>query len=85
MRQGVRAAAIGLDRIVVDCRAAVEPLGDHLKIRSKLALQDAGPSLRARKSAPGCGIVTPGVGIAEDDDDWHGLKLLSLDRWKRLV
>ena len=54
-RQRIRAAAIRLDRIVVDRRAAVEPLGDHLKIRSKLALQDAGPSLRARKSAPVAG------------------------------
>src|SRR6202034_3013238 len=79
-RQGVRAAAIGLDRIVVDRGAAVEPLGDHLKIRSKLALQDARPSLGARKPAAGCGIVTPRVGIAEGDDDGHRLTLLSLDR-----
>ena len=48
-RQGVGAAAIGLDRIIVDRRAAVEALGDHLKIRSELTLQDAGPPLRARE------------------------------------
>ena len=74
-RERIRAAAIGLDRIVVDRRAAVEALGDHLKIRPKLALQDARPALRARKSSPGCGIVTPGVGIAEGDDDRHRFKL----------
>src|SRR6202044_3764873 len=50
-RERVGAAAIGLGRIVVDRGAPVEPLGDHLEIRPKLALQDAGPSLRARKSA----------------------------------
>ena len=74
-RQRVRAAAIRLDRIVVDRRAAIKPLGDHLKIRSKLALQHARPSLRARESRPGFGIVTPGVGIAEGDDDRHRLTL----------
>jgi hypothetical protein len=74
-RERVRAAAIGLDRIVVDRRAAIEAFGDHFKIRSKLTLQDARPSLRAWKASPGCGIVTPGVGIAEGDNDRHRLKL----------
>jgi len=73
--EGIRAAAIRVGRIVVDRRAAVEPLGDHLEVRPKLALQDAGPALRARKTVAGGGIVTPGVGIAEGDDDRHRLKL----------
>ena len=83
-RKRVRAAAIGLDRIVVDRRSAVEPLGNHLKIRSKLALKDAGPSLRARKSASSRWIITPGVGIAEGDDDGHWLKLLRGERKDRV-
>ena len=44
-RQRVRAAAIGLDRIIVDGRAAVEPLRDHLKV---------GPSSRCKTLGHRC-------------------------------
>ena len=78
-REIVGAAAIRLDRVVEHRRAAVEPFLDHAMAGAQFPPHDAGPAYIGRKPRRGRGIIAPGVGIAECDDDRHGIPL-ALDR-----
>ena len=77
-RQRLHARAIGLDRIVVNGRAAAQPLRDHFELRPEFALHHGRPALRAGEPRACRRVEAPGVGIAKRDNDRHRLRVPSL-------